>query len=39
MAPHPLFAKFVAAAVQRRDDIKRSVGEPVQEQKAQSNLN
>jgi len=39
MAPHPLFAKFVTAAVQRRDDIRRSMGEAVQEQKAQSNLN
>jgi CTP synthase len=38
MVSHPLFAKFVAAAVSRRDDIARSAGEVVQE-KAQSNLN
>lgn len=38
MAPHPLFAKFVGAAVQRRDEIARSAGELVQEQKT-SNLN
>ena len=38
MAPHPLFAKFVAAAIQRRDEIARSAGEMVAEQKS-SNLN
>jgi CTP synthase len=38
MAPHPLFSKFVAAAVRRRDEIARSVGEVVpQEQKASLN--
>jgi CTP synthase len=39
MSPHPLFAKFVAAGIRRRDEIARSVGEVTQEAKAQSNLN
>jgi CTP synthase len=39
MAPHPLFSKFVAAAVRRRDEIKRSAEEVAQEQKATTNLN
>jgi CTP synthase len=39
MVPHPLFAKFIGAAVHRRDSIARSIGEVVQEQKASSNLN
>jgi CTP synthase len=39
MAPHPLFSKFVAAAIRRRDEIARSAaGEVVQEAKA-NNLN
>jgi CTP synthase len=39
MAAHPLFSKFVAAAVRRRDEIKRSAAETAQEQKATTNLN
>ena len=39
MSPHPLFAKFVAAGIRRRDEIARSVGEVSQEAKASSNLN
>ncbi|HEX4340184.1 MAG TPA: CTP synthase [Polyangiaceae bacterium] len=41
MQPHPLFAKFVAAAVRRRDEIARSVGGPVAtaEAKVTNNLN
>jgi CTP synthase len=38
MTPHPLFAKFVAAAIERRDAIARSVGEMMPEQKT-TNLN
>jgi CTP synthase len=39
MAAHPLFSRFVAAAIARRDELARSAGEVVQEQKATSNLN
>ena len=39
MQAHPLFAKFVAAGIRRRDELTRSAGEVVQEQKAASNLN
>jgi CTP synthase len=39
MAPHPLFSKFVAAALARRNEIARSAGEVVPEQKATNNLN
>jgi CTP synthase len=39
MAPHPLFSKLVAAALSRRNEIARSAGEVVQEQKASNNLN
>ncbi|HEX4473991.1 MAG TPA: CTP synthase [Polyangiaceae bacterium] len=38
MTPHPLFSRFVATAIERRDLIARSAGEVVQEQKT-SNLN
>jgi CTP synthase len=39
MSPHPLFSKFVAAALSHRNEIARSAGEVVQEQKATNNLN
>jgi hypothetical protein len=38
MSPHPLFAKFVAAGIRRRDEIAQSVGEVAQEAKV-NNLN
>jgi CTP synthase len=39
MAPHPLFSRFVAAAVRRRDEIARTAGELEQSQKATTELN
>jgi CTP synthase len=39
MAPHPLFSRFVAAAVRRRDEIARTAEEFDQPQKATPNLN
>jgi CTP synthase len=39
MTAHPLFSKFVAAALARRNEIARSAGEVVPEQKATNNLN
>jgi CTP synthase len=39
MAPHPLFSKFIAAAVRRRDEIARTAEELEQQQKATTNLN
>jgi CTP synthase len=39
MAPHPLFSRFVAAAVQRRDAILRSAEESAVERKATTDLN
>ncbi len=40
MSPHPLFAKFVAAGIRRRDELAHSAGGVAQtEAKASSNLN
>ena len=39
MTAHPLFSKFVAAALARRNEIARSAGEVAPEQKATNNLN
>jgi CTP synthase len=39
MQPHPLFAKFVAAGIRRRDEIARSVPEVASQEAKVNNLN
>jgi CTP synthase len=39
MQPHPLFAKFVAAGIRRRDEIARSVPEVASQEPKVNNLN